>query len=379
MPEMLLEMKNISKQFDGNFVLEDACFCLYPGEVHALVGENGAGKSTLMNILAGIYPMDSGEIIIDGNKVEIDSAKTAHRLGISSIFQNYDLFDNMNIGENIFINQEPVVRFGPFKWINWKMLYKRTESILRYLKMDFDPRTPVKALNAGNQKFVEIARAIVNECKILIMDEATAALNEQDVEFLFGIINHLKESGVSVIYITHRLDEVRHVADRITVLRDGRTVTTITKDEYDLNKLVKLIIGDNIKDRYPKLDVKIGRDALIVKNLSNGTILKDISFFVRKGEILGIAGLKGSGKTKLAKVLFGAESKTSGNIYINGRLVEVKNTEDAVKNGLCYIPASVIDEGLVNEASIADNIVTTNLESIVKRIILSTKLKLRNA
>jgi ribose transport system ATP-binding protein len=349
MPEMLLEMKGISKQFDGNFVLEDASFCLYPGEVHALVGENGAGKSTLVNILAGIYSMDSGEITIDGKKVDIDSAETAHSLGINAIFQNYDLFDNMDIGENIFINQEPIVRFGPFKWINWRMLYKRTNEILKYLKMDFDPKTPVKALNTANQKFVEIARAIVNKCRILIMDEVTAALNEQDVEFLYGIIENLKARGVSIIYITHRMDEVRHIADRITVMRDGRTVATMIKDEYDLDKLVRLIIGDDIKDRYPKLDVKTGKDVLIVKNLSKGKILEDISFFVRKGEIVGVAGLKGSGKTTLAKVLFGAESKTSGNIYINGRMVEIKNTEDAVKNGLCYLPASVIDEGLVHE------------------------------
>lgn len=379
MPKMLLEMKGISKQFDGNFVLKDVNFDLYSGEVHALVGENGAGKSTLMNILAGIYPMDSGKILIDGDKVEIDNAKTAQRLGIGAIFQNYDLFYNMDIGENIFINQEPMVHFGPFKFINWRMVYKRTKEILRYLKIDFDPRTPVKALSTGNQKFIEIARAIVNKCKIIIMDEPTAALNEQDVEFLFGIINHLKSSGVAVIYISHRLDEVRHIADRITVLRDSCTVTTITRDEYDSNKLVRMIIGDEIKDRYPKLDVEIGKDALIVKNLCNDTLLKDVSFFVRKGEILGITGLKGAGKTTLAKVLFGAQSKTSGSIYINGRKVEVKNTEDAVKNGLCYIPASRIEEGLVYEGSIADNIVIANLKSIVKRIILSTKLKLHES
>lgn len=375
MPDTILEMKNISKQFDGNYVLKDASFSLGYGEVHALVGENGAGKSTLMNILAGVFPPDSGEMFLDGNKIGMENAKKAQKLGIGAIFQNYDLFYNMDIGENIFINQEPVINFGPIRFVNWRMVYKRTKEILEYLNINIDPRTPVKALGAGNQKFIEIARTIVDKCRIIIMDEPTAALTEQETEFLFEIIKHLKSTGVSVIYISHRLDEISHIADRITVLRDGLTVAIIDKEEYDSILLMKMIIGDKIKDRYPKLNVKIGKDILIVKNLCNEKFLKNISFSLRKGEILGITGLKGSGKTTLAKVLFGVEAKTSGSMYINGRKVEIKNTENAVNNGLCYVPSNRIDEGLIYKTSVANNIVVTNLKSIVSKILLSLKLK----
>lgn len=375
MPDTLLEMKHIKKQFDGNYVLKDASFCLYPGEVHALVGENGAGKSTLMNILAGVCTKDSGDIILNRLPIEIENAKHAQKLGIGAIFQNYDLFYDMDIAENIFINQEPTRKIGFLKFINWSMVYKRTKEILDYLNIEVDPRTPVKALSAGRQKFIEIARTIVDKCRIIIMDEPTAALTEQEVEFLFEIIGNLKSMGVSVIYISHRLSEVRRIADRITVLRDGRTVSTISKEENDSNKLINMIVGDEIKDRYPKLSVKIEKDILIVKNLSNKTLLKDISFSLRKGEILGITGLKGSGKTTLAKVLFGAEPMVTGSIYIKGRKAVIKNTEDAVKNGLCYVPPNRIDEGLASKASVSDNIVITNLKNLVKRFTVSFKLK----
>lgn len=379
MPDTLLEMKNISKQFDGNFVLKDANFSLYAGEVHALVGENGAGKSTLMNIIAGICSKDSGEIFLYGSPVDIDNPRQAQKLGIGAIHQNFDLFYDMNIAENIFINQEPVIKIGPVRLIRWKAIYKRTEEILKYLNIKLNPRTPVKALSAGTQKFIEIARIIENQCRIIIMDEPTAALTEQEVGFLFSIIRYLKSMGVSVIYISHRLEEVRKISDRITVIRDGKTVSTILRAEYDTNRLVRMIIGDEIKDRYPKLDVKIGKDLLIVKNLNDEMLLRDISFSVRKGEILGITGLKGSGKSSLFKVLFGAKAMTSGSVYVNGRKIDVRNTEAAANSGLCYVPQNRIDEGLISKASVADNIVAANLSSLVGRIVVNLGLKQQEA
>ncbi|MGE5606764.1 MAG: sugar ABC transporter ATP-binding protein [Bacteroidota bacterium] len=375
MSEFVLEMKRIRKQFDGNFVLNGADFDLYPGEVHALVGENGAGKSTLMNILAGIYPKDGGEILLEGKPVEIENARFAQKLGIGSIFQNYSLFYDMNVAQNIFLNQEPTLKFGFLKLINWKLIYKRTKEILDYLNIHIDPKMPVGVLSAGTQKFIEIARTFVNRSRIIIMDEPTAALTEQEIDFLFGMIHNLTSVGVSIIYISHRLDELRFIADRITVMRDGKTVATINKGEYDSNRLVKMIVGDEIKDRYPKLKVALGKEVLIVKDLSNGKLLQNISFTLRKGEILGIAGLKGSGKTLLAKTLFGAEPILTGNIYIKGKKIKLKNTHDAAANGLCYIPHNRMAEGLAFEASVADNIVITNLEGIVKHKCLSSKLK----
>ncbi len=373
--EMLLEMKNISKQFDGNYVLKEAYFNLYPGEVHALVGENGAGKSTLMDILAGLTPKDSGEILLDGKAVEIDNVKYAQKLGIGLVFQNYSLFQEMSIAENIFINQEPTVNLFFMRWIHWKAVYKKTAQILKYLNIALDPKTPVSVLGAGTQKFIEIARIIANRSRIVIMDEPTAALTEQEAAFLFEMIQHLKSMGVAIVYISHRLDELQHLADRITVLRDGRTVATIGREAFDSSRLVQMIIGNEIKDRYPKLNVAIGKEAFIVRDLSDGKLLKNISFAVRKGEILGIAGLKGSGRTTLAKLLFGAEPVAAGNIYIKGRRVALRNTEDAAKHGLCYIPNHRIAEGLALEASVTDNIVITNLAAVIRHKCLSPKLK----
>lgn len=375
MSDVLLEMRGINKQFDGNPILRDASLCLRSGEVHALVGENGAGKSTLMNILAGVYPKDSGEIILDGKAIEIENAKHAQKLGIGAIFQNYDLFYEMNIVENIFINQEPSVKIGFIRFIDWRTAYKRTDEILKYLNINVDPKTPVKALNVGTQKFIEIARAIINKSRIVVMDEPTAALTENEVQFLFKIIGNLKSMGVSIIYISHRLQEIMHIADKITIMRDGETISTIDREKFDSSRIIKMIVGDKIKDRYPKLDVKIGKDILIAKNLRDQYLLKDVSFFVRKGEILGITGLRGSGKSTLAKVLFGIEPLVSGSIYIKGRKVTIRNTEDAVKNGLCYVPPNRLDEGLVNEASVENNTVITNLKGVLKKVAISPRLK----
>lgn len=375
MAEALLEMKDICKHFYGNNSLINANFCLYPGEVHALVGENGAGKSTLMNILAGVCKKDSGEIILDGMSVEIENAKQAQMLGIASIFQNYDLFDELDIAENLFLNQEPTKNIGPIKLINWIEVYDRTKEVLKYLNINIDPKTPVKALSPGTHKFIEIARTIVYKCRIIIMDEPTNALTEQEVEFLFEIIKSLKAKGVSIIYISHRLNEIWKIADKVTVLRDGSNIGTIKREEFDSNRIVKMIVGEKIKDRYPKLNVNLGKEILIVKNLSSEKLIKDISLSIRKGEILGVTGLKGSGKTELARVLFGIERIASGNIYIKGKKVNIKNSEDASRSGLCYVPSNIIDEGLVYKASVSDNIVITKLESIVNRFLISTKLK----
>lgn len=379
MPELLLEMNNIRKQFDGNYVLDGACLNLRGGEVHALVGENGAGKSTLMNILAGIYSKDDGEIILEGKTIELDNAKQAQRLGIGAIFQNTGLFHEMNVAENIFLNQEPILKLGFFKLVNWSLVYKKTREILDYLNLPIDPKTPAKALSPSTQMFIQIARTIVNQSRIIIMDETTAAFSEQEIEFFYQIVRHLKSFGVGVIYISHRLEELSHIADRITVLRDGRSVATIGKEAFDSNRLRKMIVGDEIKDRYPKLKVAIGKEILIVKGIGDGKSLRDISFSVKKGEILGIAGLKGSGKTTLAKLLFGAEPMVSGCIYLKGKKIRIRNTADAARNGICYVPHNRREEGLAFEADIGDNIAIANLAGVVKNRRLSAKLKRREA
>jgi ribose transport system ATP-binding protein len=379
MPDLLLEMKNIHKQFDGNYVLKGANFTLYKGEVHAVVGENGAGKSTLMNILAGIYPMDSGEIVVEGKEVRIENAKHAQKLGIGTIFQNFNLFYDMNIAENIFLNQEPAINLGFCKIINWRKAYKKSREVLDYLNIKIDPTLPVRSLDYGSQKMVEIARTIVSKSRLIIMDEPTAALTEKEVEFLFEIINNLKQMDVSVIYISHRLEEITHIADRITIMRDGKDVGTINKQEIDLFRLTKMIIGDGIKDRYPKLNLKTGKDLMIVNKLCSTKKLQNISFSVRRGEILGIAGLKGAGKSTLCKALFGVEPITSGNIYINGRKVEIKSVNDAVKNGICYVTPNRMEEGLIAQMDAYNNITSTNLRRISKWGLIRENIKTSEA
>ncbi|HHV98911.1 MAG TPA: sugar ABC transporter ATP-binding protein [Clostridiaceae bacterium] len=374
-PDTILEMIGINKKFNGNPVLKNANFSLYSGEVHAIFGENGSGKTTLMNILAGTLAMDGGEIRLHGKPVQIKNAKHAQELGIGVIFQDTNLFYDMNIAENIFINQEPIYKFGLFKFINWKKINSSTKEILEYLNINVDFETPVKALGYGKQKLIEVARTIVNKSQIIIMDEITVDLTENEIEFLHNVIRNLKSKGVSIIYISHRLDELQQIADRITVIRDGTTVATVDKEKFDSGKLVNMMVGDKIKDRYPKLDVKIGKDVLIVKNVSTDSLLRNISFSLRKGEILGIFGLKGSGKSALAKVLFGIENMKSGNIYLNGRKIKIKSTVDAVRNGISYMPLNRLDVGQISDASIADNIVITKLDDIIRTVFLSNNLK----
>ena len=312
---------------------------------------------------------------MDGRPVAIENAKHAQKLGIGTIFQNFDLFYDMTIAENIFINQEPVINLGFIKVVNWRKVNKKAGEVLKYLNIRVDPKLPVNRLDFGQQKLIEIARTIVNKSRMIIMDEPTAAFTEKEVEFLFDMIKNLKLMGISVIYISHRLKEIKYIADRITVMRDGKTIATIRKDEIDSNKLVKMIIGDEIKDRYPKLNVKIGKDLFIVKNLCSATLLNNITFSLRQGEILGITGLKGAGKSTLCKALFGLEPVTSGNIYLNGKKIEIRSTEDAVKNGICYVTPNRMQEGLISQMSISDNIIVTNMNRIKKGLFISPALE----
>ncbi|MCM8710010.1 sugar ABC transporter ATP-binding protein [Clostridium sp. SYSU_GA19001] len=379
MKELLLQMNNIHKQFNGNLVLNGANFSLYKGEVHALVGENGSGKSTLINILAGIYSMDEGEIILDGKSVSIRNPKQAENLGIGTVFQDYRLFDNMTVAENIFAGHEPTINLGFTKIISWRKLYKQTVKLLNELNVKVNPKVYVSNLDFGKKKMIEVARAISNNSKIIIMDEPTAALNALEIESLTKVIMDLKASGVSIIYISHQINEIKNIADRVTVLKDGKTSSISNKNEISSNKIIKMIAGEEIKDRYPKLEVKLGKEVLIVKDLSVDDKLKDVSFSLKKGEILGITGLRGSGKTALANVLFGIETKTKGIIYVKGKKFEPKGTEDSVKNGICYVNSNKDGEGLISQMSVSNNIISSNVEGLSGYFYINEKVKNENA
>lgn len=364
--ENFLEMRKITKRFSDNIVLDQIDFCADKGQVHALIGENGAGKSTLMKILAGLYTPDSGEIFIEGKKVTINNPKQAQELGIAMIYQEIRLFPDLNIIENVFIRREPMRNPKWCKLIDWEKAYKDTQAYLNYFGLKFNPRTPVKALDMGQKKFVEIIKALSQNARIIVMDEPTAALTDREIDILFKVIRDLKNLGVTVIYISHRLEEIKRIADQVSVLRDGKLIQTCRIDEVDINAIIKVMVGKEVDDRYPKLKVKLGKEQLRIEKLSFEGRLRDISFDVRKGEIVGITGLSGSGRRTLTKVLCGIEGPYEGELYINGKLFKSMTPHKAKMNGLCYVTGIGTGEGLISNAPILENVTLTNMERISK-------------
>jgi len=361
-----LEMRKITKLFSDNLVLNNIDFCADKGQVHALIGENGAGKSTLMKILAGLHTPDSGEIYIDGAKAVINNPKQAQELGIAMIYQETRLFPDLNVTENVFIRREPMKNPSWFKLIDWEKAYKETQHYLDYFGMRLNPRSAVNTLGIGQQKFIEIIRALSQNARIIIMDEPTAALTENEIDRLFRVINDLKKLDVTIVYISHRLEEIKRIADQVTVLRDGELIQTCMVDEVDINGIIKAMVGKEVEDRYPKLKVKIGKEQLRVEKLGFNGKIKDISFNVRKGEIFGITGLSGSGRRTLTKVLCGIDGPFDGELYINGKLFKSITPHIAKNNGLCYVTGIGTGEGLITNTSIGENITITNLKRVSK-------------
>lgn len=359
-----LEMRKITKKFNDNIVLKDVDFFADRGQVHALIGENGAGKTTLMKILAGLYTPESGEILIDGKCVNIETPKQAQNLGIAMIYQELRLFPDLNIAENIFIGREPLINTKLGRFIDWDQVYSETQKYLDYFGLKLNPRTAVSTLSAGKQKFVEIIKALSQNAKIIIMDEPTAALTEQEIEVLFRTIRDIKKLGVAIIYISHRIEEIKRIADVVTVLRDGELIQTCSVDDVDINQIVKAMVGRKLDDRYPKLKVKLGEVLLKVENLEYEGRLENISFDVKRGEIFGITGLSGSGRRTLAKVLFGIDSPYKGKIIINGKEFKSITPHIAKKNRLCYVTGIGTGEGLIGNSPITHNITITNLKRV---------------
>lgn len=359
-----LEMRKITKSFSDNKVLNNIDFYAEKGQVHALIGENGAGKSTLMKILAGLFMPDAGEILIDGKQVSIANPKRSQELGISMIHQDIKLFPDLNITENIFVRREPIKRLKWFRFIDWDKAYRETYRYLDAFGLKINPHSLVKTLSTGQQKFIEIIKALSQNSGIMIMDEPTAALTENEIAMLFKVIREVKKMGVAVIYISHRLEEIKQIADMVTVIRDGELIQTSSIDDIDIDSIIRVMAGKEVDDRYPKLKVKQGKELLNVENLSYDGLIRNISFQVKKGEILGITGLSGSGRRTLAKVLFGINSPFEGRITINGKPFKTISPSIAKRNGLCYVSAVRTEEGLISNASITKNITITNLKRV---------------
>jgi len=365
---VVLRMENITKTFPGVVALDNVSIDLNKGEVLGILGENGAGKSTLIKILAGNYIKDSGDIFVDGQKFEIRGPAEAVASGIRVIYQELNTINNLTVAENIFIGEQIVK--GPFKVVDWKTMTKRSLELLDILNVKLNPNAILGDLSVSEKQIVEIAKAISKEAKILVMDEPTAALSEEETQSLFKIIRTLKLKGVSVIYISHRLKEIFEITDRVTVLRDGKKVGTLKTVDTDENKLVEMMVGRDIKDMYPKREIKIGDVVMEVKNL-NADGFNDISFDLKKGEILGIFGLLGSGRTSLVKALFGANRIKSGEMFVNGKRINVKSPSIAKDEKIGLVPLDRKTEGLALMMGVKENITLANISDLGKSFLIS--------
>ncbi len=371
MGEVILEMKDIDKSFPGVHALDHVSFDVRRGEVHALMGENGAGKSTLMKVLTGIYTKDSGTIIYEGKEVEFHNAREAQHAGVVIVHQELNMVGHLSVAQNIFIGREFKKGFS----IDDKKMVEEAKKLFDRLNIDIDPTTTMSELTVGKQQMCEIAKAISHDAKVIVFDEPTAALTESEIEDLFKIIRDLREQQLGIIYISHRMDEIKVITDRVTVMRDGGYVGTLISKDSTKDDIISMMVGRVIYEE-PKTKSMVPENApvvLKVENLNAGKMVQDISFELRKGEILGFAGLMGAGRTETARAIFGADPKESGNIYINGQLVDIKSPEDAVKAGIGYLSEDRKRFGIVVQKTIAENTTMANLPNFMKGIFINKR------
>ncbi|HWR43857.1 sugar ABC transporter ATP-binding protein [Sporomusa sp.] len=367
---VLLEMRGIIKEFPGVKALKSVNFSLAAGEIHALLGENGAGKSTLMKILSGVYQKDAGEIVLNGQTIEITGPRQAQELGIGIIHQELNLVPELTVMENIFLGREPLRALG---FVDWKTMREQAAQVLARLCSDISPDSIVAQLSIGEQQMVEIAKALSYETKILIMDEPTAALSGRETEHLFGIIRQLAAAGVGIVYISHRMEELFALSHRITVMRDGAYIGTVNTPEAVFDQLVKMMVGREMTARFPKEIAPLGNEVLSVDGLSRQGVLENVTFTVRAGEVVGIAGLMGAGRTELARAIFGADPVDSGTITIAGKPVTIKTPADAIRSGIGLITEDRKHQGLILSLSVGENISLAALETVSSQTFISSK------
>jgi ribose transport system ATP-binding protein len=361
----LVEMKGIEKRFPGVHALKAVQFDLRPGEVHALMGENGAGKSTLMKIMSGIYARDGGEMFVDGNPVTPDSPRAAQDLGIGIIHQELSLMNDLTAAQNVLIGREPRRSFGR---LDEPALNKRTAEIFASLRLAMDPRTLVSTQTIARQQLIEIAKALSYNPRVLIMDEPTAALNDIEIAELFTVIEKLKADGVGIVYISHRMDEIKRIADRVTILRDGAYIDTVQAADTPLSKIIQLMVGREVIQNTPVIpDTTKKPVALEVRNLSRGKDVRDVSFDVRKGEILGFAGLMGAGRTEVARIIFGADPRDAGEILVDGQSVNIRTPHAAVEAGIGYLSEDRKHFGLAVDMTVRANVAMADLGRFTNR------------
>jgi len=372
--EYILEIKNITKKFPGVIANDDISLNAKAGEVLGLIGENGAGKSTLLRVLNGIYPVGtySGSIILEGKEINPKSANDAMKLGIGFVPQEINVLKNLSVMENIFMHDLTTGKKSS-KWVNYNKLYARTVKLLEDNSIDLDPKADVRKLSIGQQQMLMIARALSHDPKILILDEPTTSLSGEDVGRLFDVVNKLKEKGTSIIFVTHKMTEILELTDRLYILRDGKNVAEYNRDEYDKEKIITGMIGRQLTVMYPTRNVDIGEEIFRIEGLTvehpyiqGRNLIEDVSFSVRKGEVLGLSGLVGAGRTEVVSALFGVMKKKSGKIYINGTEKKIGNPAKAIQNGLALVTEDRKRYGLIFVWSILQNISVSNLKAISK-------------
>lgn len=369
---MHIEMKHIEKIFGENQVLFDAGIDIVPGEVHALMGENGAGKSTLMNILTGVHEKNGGTIKINGEEKTYAGPKEAENNGISFIHQELNVLPDMTIEENLFLNKEIRKAFG---LVDQKEMRKQATEVLSRVGLTQDPNTVLSSLSVGTQQLIEICKALMTNAEVIIMDEPTAALSDTESARLFEIIETLKKEDVSIIYISHRMEEIFKISDRITVMRDGRYIETLKTKETTNAELVRLMIGRELTEQFPERVPEIGDVRLEVKNVSDEDLLEDVSFSVRAGEILGVSGLMGAGRSELMYAIFGDRKTTTGELWIDGEKASISNPKEAMNHGIALVTEDRKSEGLLLDKSIRENITLANFDELSNRGFINEKME----
>jgi len=356
----LLQVRRLTKGFPGVQALSGVDLEVRPGEVHAVCGENGAGKSTLMKIVAGVYQRDGGEIVWKGGLVDIANPRQALAHGISMIHQELNLAPNLSVAENIFLGRAPA-RAG---FVAWTHLYAEARALVDRLGVDLDVRVPVEELSVARQQMVEIVKALSHKSELIIMDEPTSALSEREADTLFQIIKRLKSAGVAVVYISHRLEEIFRIADTITVLRDGRLVESIPIAQATQARLINAMVGRELNALFPKQDVALGEPILEVRHLRRMGVVDDVSFVLRRGEILGLAGLIGAGRTELVRVLFGADHRDGGEVLVQGKVVRISSPRDAIRLGIGFVTEDRKLQGLVLGMTVRENTTLASLRLV---------------
>ena len=362
--EDILVLDKINKSFPGVHALKDMSFSVRKGEVHAICGENGAGKSTLMKVVTGVYHQDSGDIYVDGKKVDIKGPDNAFEQGIAIMYQETSLFNEMTILENMFLNHEITKKIGPLTVLDYKAMENRVNAIFQKMNVRLNLHEKVKNIGMASKQLVEIAKALTFNSRVLIMDEPTASLTDREVTALFEIIRNLKQEGVSIVYISHRLEEIFEICDRVTVIRDGEYISCMDVKDTTKDRLVADMVGREVTSYYPKQEVEIGGVALKIEHIEQGALLHDISLEVRKGEIVGLSGLAGAGRTELAEAICGLTKIDSGSIAIDGRQVRIGNYREAMAQGIVYVSEDRGKYGLVLGMDIKKNTSLPQLNAI---------------